>query len=337
MLTLKDIAREAKVSATVVSAVINNKANIKVFVNEVKKQEILEIVRKHNFVPNKRARELASSKTNTIGIILHKLTPYFSMLLEELNKHLVSKGYDLIPFVTDGDPRQEEKFLNLMCDGRVDGIVITGLLDGSHERYEKFAKPPYNLKIATRNPGVFAVPSVYFDELEAGRLAAAHLMGTGIRNLAVFGPNGHCDRIKGFFEYAASSGANVEMLVDEGVDYNNINEIKEFAQRVSFVGTPPVGFFAYNDLYASVLLSALNGRGYSIPEEVSVIGCDNTIVCQLTYPSLSSIDTSIGSSVELLFEKLACLMNGTPVEPWASTVKPSVSVRGSTRALPTEG
>ncbi len=149
--TLSELARKAGVSKTVVSVVANRQENRNVRVREKKRQEIIRLIDRSRFVTSKTAWELVSQRTNTIAVILHKRTPYFSHLLEELHKQAFEKELEIMPCITGGYAVREEAYLNLMRDQRADGIIIAAIVNGRAAHYMKFFSPPYNLKMLLIN------------------------------------------------------------------------------------------------------------------------------------------------------------------------------------------
>ena len=86
-LSIGEIARKVGVSKAVVSAVLNRKENQRIFVSEEKRKKILELAKDIKYFPRKSAKELVTGQTNTIGVIIQRFTPYFSNLVEELQKN----------------------------------------------------------------------------------------------------------------------------------------------------------------------------------------------------------------------------------------------------------
>lgn len=329
-ITLGQIAKKVGVSKTVVSAVINKKENKKIFVSEKKKKEILELVSKYNYYPRKSARELATGRTNTIGVILHRLTPFFSLLLEELQKEAFKKELEITPYITEGIEEKEEEFLMMMSDGRVDGVITTAFVKGSQERYKKFSSPPYNLKILTMTPSLGNIPSVHFDEKKAGRLAAEYLVKIGCRKLCCYGEDEKSERFKDFIEYAknknlpfvAIGGKNFKPYFQDGV---------KFAEKFLSQRELPDGVFAFNDIVAAGLLSELIKNGIKVPDKVSIISCDNTEVCLYTTPQLTSIDTKIKKGAEKAISMFIEMVEGR-LRRKKIVIEPEIVVRDSTRA-----
>ena len=292
-MTITEMAKKAGVSKTVISAICNNKDNQKIFVSGKKKREILDLIEKYGYRPRKSARELASQKTNTIGLIFHRLTPYFSLLVEELQRQAFEKELEIMPYITEGDAEREEEYLSLMRDGRVDGIIIAAFTEGSPARYTKFSSPPDNFKILTISPPVENIPSVHFNEEKAGELAAAHLIAGGCRKLCFFGGDEESGRGKSFLSYIEQRKLPPPLIFTGGEFIAYFPEGKRLAREFLDLRELPDGVFAYNDLLAIALLSELSEKGMRCPGDMAIVSCDNTEICLYPYPALTGIDTNV--------------------------------------------
>ncbi len=330
--TIKDIAGEAGVSVSVVSAIINKKDNHKIFVGKKKKQVVLELIEKHDFIPRKSARALASKKTNTIGIIFNSLSPFFATLLSSIQKEVLKRGLDVITYITYNSPQKEEEYLNLMRDGRVDGVITAARTKGSPERYRKFFSS-YHLRIVTITPFMENIPGVHFEGREAGRLAARHLIERGCRRLCFFGGWKELARIKGFREYIKEEHLPESLLFTcEGFrDDFPLNQ--KLAKEFFKLKPLPDGVLAINDLAGVSLLSEALRKGLKVPEDIAIMGIDNTEICEYAYPSLTSIDLGTELRAELALEKLIKLIEGEPLGELHTKVPFKLVVRESTKDL----
>lgn len=326
--TITSIAREAGVSATVVSAIVNSKENQTVFVGEEKKKKVLALIDRYGYVPQKSARELASRRTNAIGVICQRLTPYFASLVEEFQKQAFARGLEVIAYITEGAERTEEAYLNAMRDGRVDGVIVSALRSDTPARIIRFSSAPFRLKIVSIGPPLQKVPSLHWDETLAGNLVADHLIQQGCRTLTVFGEDETLPRLAGFIRRAREKGAGVCQLAP-GQTGNILGDAKTWLKAITTRNRLPDGVFAFNDLTGIALISELMRQGVKVPEEVAVVGCDNSAVCEYGYPSLSSIDTNVLLTAKTALKKLEQSIAGTPVAPLHTWITPKLVVRES--------
>ncbi len=328
-ISLAGIAKKAGVSRPVVFTVLKNRDGKNIRVSDGTRKKILKIAHDLGYFPPKSARDLFSGRTNTIGIIVHKLTPHFSALLEALNDHAGAAGLDVLPYIVGNSDEKEERCLNMLRDGRVDGVIAAAFAPHSESRYRKFSVPPYNLKIVSISPPIRSVPSVYVDEEGAGAAAAAHLTEIGCTRLCFFGVR-ETGRAKGFEKYLLDHG-RARPIFRTGTGYQSFEDGGKLAAGSFLAKSRPDGVFAYNDLLGLALLREALIRGIRVPQELAIVGCDNSDVCRHTYPQLTSIDTSIPLTVKLALSKLLDLIKDRTVSPLHTIVPVSLVIRESTQ------
>lgn len=330
-ITLLDIAREAGVSKTVVSAVVNDRVDRTVFVSERRKKQIRALIDKYGYRPLKSARALSLRRTNMIGLIINGLPPFFSSLVEEFQKSAFRKGWELTVYINGKDPVREEEHLNLLRDGRVDGVIVSSFAEGGPARCLKYAAPPYGLKMVTISPQIGNLPSVYFDEEKAGALAARHLYETGGKTFCYFGRDQL--RKKGFVDFLRGKNIQCSICLEKTPDSlsGEFSLGRKLAADLLKQPEWPDSVFTSNDDYASALLAEALGRGIRVPDELAIIGCDNTNTCLRTYPNLTSLDINIQGLAEISLDKIIRCIEGKPVQPLHTNVAHKLISRGSTR------
>ncbi|MCM8817866.1 MAG: LacI family transcriptional regulator [Candidatus Omnitrophica bacterium] len=327
-ITIKDIAKKAGVSPAVVSIVLNNKRNTKIFVSEEKRKRILEIAKREKYTPNKYAKALATGRTNTIGIIIQHLEPYTSYLLENLQKYALKKDYELMLYLIEDKIEKEKEIFEKIAYGTTDGLIITHFLSNPEE-YLNYAKL-YKIKIVTITPPIDDLPCVYFDEKIAGEISAKYLIKTGCKRLCVAGGYKDSERFKGFIEYAKKYNITVNEIIDDKVR-GYFEDGFEIAKRILNLKKLPDGIFAFNDTIAGVIISEFNKRGIKIPDEVSIIGCDNTQLCYYTTPNLTSIEIKTKERAKIAIDMIIDIINGKEIKMKQIILKPELVIRNSTR------
>jgi LacI family transcriptional regulator len=328
-LTIRNIAKEAGVSISVVSTILNGKENQKIFVGEKKKKEILELIGKYDYVPNKSARMLVSRRSNSIGIVFNSLTPYFSKLLLSIYNEAEKYGFEVTSYITNNSPEREKKHFNAMKDGRIDGVILSAFSKGGLERYREFASS--KLKIVIIGPFIEGVHGISFEEKEAGRSAAEHLLKKGCKRLCFFGGQENLsDRKEGFIEKVQETGLFPFVFTDANF-LDNFETDKKLAEKFLNTFPLPDGVFATNDLAGIALLTEALRKGIKIPEDLAIIGMDNTEICEYTYPSLTSIDLEIEQRARLAVRKLVKLIKNEPLEKLHTLVPFKLVERESTK------
>ncbi|MCM8785003.1 MAG: LacI family transcriptional regulator [Candidatus Omnitrophica bacterium] len=310
--SLKDIAKLAGTSKVVVYTVLKGRENKGIFVSKKTKEKILKIANQLGYVPPKSAKELFTGRSDTIGIIFHRLTPYFSSLVELIQIEALKNGFEITPYITNGNWKLEKHYLELCRDGRVDGIVTIAHTDKSIELYKEYTKPPFNLKLISYGPPIEGISTIQFDEEKAGRLAASHLIEIGCKSFAFFGGERNSGRCNGFINYLKEKGFEPVIFVkDKFVGYydDGLKLAQEFFSQKEI----PEGVFSNNDILGAVLIKEAKKRNIKVPERLAVIGCDNTEVCLYTEPELTSIDTNIKKTAKKTIELMKKLISGEKI------------------------
>lgn len=306
------IAKIAGVTKPVVYTVLNNREGKGIFASQKTKEKILKIAHELGYVAPKSAKELFSGTSDNIGVIFHDLSHPFAELVSCLQQEANRQNLDITPYLTNGDPQMEEHYLNLTRDGRVDGVLAMSGIEGSVERYRRFAQPPYNLKIlryGEPTPGIF---SIHFDEEDAGRQAARHLIEAGCKRLAFFGGCKNYARAKGFTRYLKEKGETAPLLFTGDKSHCALffPTGKVLAQEFLNLRKLPDGVFASNDLLGIALLSEALKKGLKVPEDMAIIGCDDTEICLYVKPALSSIDIEISLTAKEAIKKIRAIIKG---------------------------
>jgi len=171
-------------------------------------------------------------------------------------------------------------------------------------------------------------------------LAAKHLIEVGCKNFAFFGGDENLIqsggeknflRAKGFVNYLLQKGCRKPVIFSGSGFAQFFNDGKILAQEFLRLKNIPDGIFASNDLLAIALFYELEAHGLKVPEDVAIIGCDNTEICLYTYPNLTSIDINIPVTAQKLISVLKDMIDGKKPIRRQTTVPVSIVVRESTK------
>lgn len=288
--TRKDVAREAGVSETIVSYVVNNNR----YVDKEKRQKVEEAIKKLNYKPNSIARALKGKKLNHIVFIADQIvTEHFSLLVSELDKHAYDLGY-MISLCAN---RNTQQFVSSIISRQYDGVIISSL---------SFPKEYIRQLIDANIPTVLLVNREYGDIKGAAKIDNGLYEGAreNVRYLANLGykhivyidrfskRNNFSDledmRYRGFIEQMKESqltehpekqvitGCRDEAEVAEKVkDYLNKHKVD--------------AIFGRNDKLACIAMQTAQRQGYRIPEDIGVVGFDNSSLGQYTTPPITSM------------------------------------------------
>lgn len=303
--TIYDVAREAGVSIAAVSQVMNGKGKI----SEERRTEILKVMEKLNYQPSVIASALTGKKTYTLGLLVPDISnPFFAEIARAVEDQGHNLGYSLVICSTDNKDERVERYLSLLQQKSVDGMIIGTGMDNKDMLTPLLERSIPVVMIAREMPDL-AVHTVVVDDLVGGTLSARHLLELGHTRMAILAEHAKVissrERVKGFLTTLEEAGIQ---LPDDRV--RNCRYTVEDGKReaIELLEKPaaerPTALFCCNDMLAIGALQAAKQLKLRVPEDVSVIGFDNTILASVTDPPL----TTIAQPIEPMGKKVVDLL-----------------------------
>jgi len=273
-LTIIDIASLAEVSKSTVSRVINKDKHV----NPKTRDKVLSIINELGYVPDNIARSLVTKKTYAIGLIIPDImNPFYSETSKIIEETLRKLGYSLIICNTNNQSILQKKYMNILMQRKVDGIIF-GSVKTNDTNIIKFAEKglPYITyhRRLSNNKSNFVIS----DDIEGVKIAVKYLANMGHKNIAyITGPisfSTGINRLKGFVESRNIFNLNNNSdFIQEG-GYSE-NKSWQATKRLINLTTPPTAIIAANDLMAISALDCILHHGLSVPKDVSLVGYDN--------------------------------------------------------------
>ncbi len=305
-MNITDVAQRAGVSISTVSRVLNNSAYP---VKPATRERVLEEAKKLGFRPNDLARGLLLKRSRTIGLIIPDISnPYYPELSLGIETTASENGYAVIFCNTDRKAEKMEHCVDVLLQKRADGIIIAG--GGTDFTQVSQALWDFETKVALIGRHNLPFPSVQIDNFQAAYEATSHLVELGHRRIAfISGPvnlTSAQDRLAGYRSLLVQQGIGQDdRLIREG----NFGADCGYSTALSLLqGNPiPTAIFAANDRMAVGALAAANDLGLHVPNDLAVVGFDDTIVASQIRPSLTTVAVpayEIGTSVMRLMLKL---------------------------------
>ena len=301
MTTLKDVARQAKVSIATVSNVLNDNDNQ---VGIETKERVLKIIKDMNFKPSKIAKSLRTKKTHTIGIVVEDITVFNTPeIINGIGEHLEEQGYNMILNNLRICQKIGNNFLDIekfkenlstliefIHSRETDGVIYVGAhyrdVSGIANGIEKPIVYTYCYSEGDSSSWI------NFDDEEAAYRVTEHLMGYGHKRIATITGKVNSipcqERLKGYQRAIIDS----KLLINPG--YIKVGDWTyesgyEKAKELLLDQLPPTAIFAMNDLMAGGVIDAARELGLKIPEDLSLIGFDDR-ECSLYYlPKLTTV------------------------------------------------
>ena len=284
MITMTEIAKLTHVSQPTVSRVLNGSMTVAPEIRE----RVLACAREHDYQFNALAKGLQGSKTKLLGVLVTDISNgFFADLAKRIEAEARENGYSIILFNSDYNPRNEQEYLDVVRRYRVDGVLAVPIRETSGEWREYVKKLDVPVVTVTRRAK--GLDSVYVDHAQAGAMVAAHLLERGFRRFLFIGKD-YDGKYVGFRRSLMEIGygpRTANVVYQDDVQMNRALE--------DWLGQSPErgAVFAGNDIYALRVLDALRRLKVSVPEEVGVIGFDDTSMGRYLNPRLSSVSQPI--------------------------------------------
>ncbi|GIN98345.1 HTH-type transcriptional regulator DegA [Siminovitchia terrae] len=333
-ITIYDVAEAANVSIATVSKVINNTGNI----SDKTRKRVKQAMKDLEYHPNILASALMGKQTKTIGLLIPDLAnPFFSELARRIEDRGHELGYNLVICNTDYDGDKEDKYLQLLNQKMVDGFVLASGFEDL-EKVEELIKREIPVVIVARDFPMFSVNAVAIDDFMGGYIAANHLMELGHKNIGVIARDlwSNRERLRGFNhaldEHGLKLNKNFEYIMDIH-DIDHIYEGREMTKKYLLEDDRPTAIFACNDLLAAGAIQEAKELGFKIPENLSVIGFDNTSIATVIDPPLTTIAQPIESMGREVMDLMVSIISGEKKEKSRVTLLPSLVKRKTTKAF----
>ena len=309
--TVMDIAREAGVSVSTVSRIVNGTARVA----DDKRLAVEAAIARLGYRPNLHARSLKMGTSMTIGILTQKIeSPVFNRVMLGIEEGLKDSNY--APIIVSGhwNPKEEMERVQLLMARRIDGLVILngGLGD---DQIREFARRQPVVASGRRLDGP-NLRAVRLDNVHGGYIATKHLLGLGHRRIAhISGSEDHADaidRYKGYLQAHEEAGIPVDpALVFQGEFHENGGALA--MTRLLDSGHPFSAVFAGNDQSAMGAHMVLYRRGLRVPEDISLIGFDNLPATAYLTPPLTTVHQPLYEMGQYLAQTLLSML-GQPSE-----------------------
>lgn len=308
MTTIKDVAKHANVSTTVVSKALNGYSDV----SEETRKKVLKAVEELNYSPNMLAKNLKQKVTKSIALIFSNFERssgkdgvLFQMMtgIFEAASHY---NYEVVLYTRSLSEQQDKSYWQFCKEHKVSGAVITGLK----------TTDPYFLEIVDSNFPCVVIDaditgshtsSVMTDNVEAAKRAVQHLIDRGHRHIGMV--NGHNfavvskERHEGYMQSLADNGIHYDSSLVVNGDYT-----EEYAYHLAedYVKDHPemTAVFFASDLMAIGFMNRCRELDISIPERLSIVGFDDIVLSSYTTPKLTTVKQDFQRMAFTAFEQV---------------------------------
>lgn len=290
--TIADVAREANVSISTISRVINNSKTVS---PELKKH-VFEVIERVGYRPNVLARGLITKQTNTIGLVVSDISnSVIATIAKGINSVCQENNYTVFMCESNGEPERELELLDKLGNHRIDGLVFAGV-DVSRKLTDSMLKLEFPVVLVTQQEayGETRLNTVIHDNYHLMIDAVNFVIANGHRRIAfISGPKkDHSSgmlRLQGYYAVLQENGIPpVESYIRFGdfsfdAGYASMRSIYEESIEL------PTVVLAASDLMAIGAMQSAFHLGLSVPEDISVMGIDDTEIGRYSRPPLSTV------------------------------------------------
>jgi DNA-binding LacI/PurR family transcriptional regulator len=292
--TIVDVARHAGVSISTVSRVLNDSAPVE----DEKVQAVRQAIEALHYQPKAAARILASQETKTIGLLLPLISgDYFAGVLRGVERGVMEGGYDLLIHSTFTDTRQDSPYHRVLGEHNTDGLIVfSDSLDNRELTRLSEMKFPAVL-LHRSSPDRLEIPSVTVENKNGAKKIVEHLIQVHSRCRIVYlrGPEKHEDsywREIGYRQALDEAGIPFDPALIGIGNFDN-HDAQDAIEAMLVDGVEFDAVFAGDDEAASGVLRALRFAGLSVPDQVSVVGFDDSNLAQHLIPALTTVDAQV--------------------------------------------
>ncbi len=331
MITIKEVAELAKVSQATVSRTLNGHATVK----EANKVKVYAAIEKLGYKPNAFAQALASSRSNSIGMLVGSLDgPFYGPLMHNAEDTVRQKNMHLI--VTSGQESKEKEkdSIRFLQSRQVDGLIIHADVLSDDELIE-VAKNTSATIILNRYIPELSNQCICIDNELGGYLATLYLLESGHTRIAcITGQLSKIDsrdRLQGYRNALTEYGLPYDInLIEEGrFDHSgNHEKVRRLLDRDNNI----TAIFCQNDNIALAAYDVCAERGLTIGEDISIVGFDNDTYSQHIRPGLTTVNFPVKEMGIEAANALLALINNEPYQ-LKNKLSPALVIRHSVKKL----
>lgn len=328
--TIYDVAEKAGVSISTVSRVINNTGQI----SDKTRKKVLEVIESMEYQPSLVASALTGKRTGTIGLIIPDVAnPFFAEIAREIEDQCRESGFSLLICNTENNPDTEEMYLDLLKQKSVDGLIIGTITRNPYVK-DEYLQEDFPVARIAYDQRDWRIDAVLVDYFLGGHQAVTHLVQLGHKRLAIMtGNRSHAGNkfcYEAFCQVIAENklALHEEWLIETD---STLEDGRQKALEILSSSDRPTALFASCDSLAIGVYQAAKTMGLRIPEDLSVVGFNNTILASVVDPPLTTIAQPIQEMSRKVMELLMREMEGEKLIKKRVFLAPELIVRSSTK------
>jgi DNA-binding LacI/PurR family transcriptional regulator len=314
-----EIARLAGVSQATVSRVLKGDPQV----NAEMRERVLAVVQQLGYVPDARAQSLRSQRTRLLGLVIHRDPdalagdPFFSALIAMIVEQAGRYDYHLCVDTARTARSQRAIYEELLRTRRVDGLILVE--SETHDRrIERLSREGFPFVLIGRYEPEDAVCTVDNDNISAAHMATDYLLRMGRRRIAYIGGPVELtvtrDRLRGYRDALEAHGIGYDPHRVMFAEFNAHSAASATIDLLS-QSPPPDAILALDDMLAIAAMRTAKQHGYRVPEDLAVVGFNDSPLCEYVEPRLTSVAVEIPALARRATEMLIGLVEGREPNP----------------------
>ena len=315
-LTIYDISEKAGVSIATVSRVLNGSSKVK----ESTRQKIMDIIDEYGYTPNSSARAMGLRSMETIGILCADSSDIFlAKAVYYLEQNLQANGYESLLCCTGYNLDARKNYVNLILSKKVDGLILVGsnFIGSTEEENQYIIESSAKVPVMVLNASYHHdnVYSILCDDMNSMYRATTEMVQSGIKDiLYIYNSLSYSGRKKldGFRMAMQSEKISdyEELVLRIPEKLKSMEEVAGFISDYAAQGHTFHGVIAADDELGIAAVKYAQKNGISIPDELSVIGYNNSVLTGCCTPELTSIDNQLETQTRSLVKTLIGVLSG---------------------------
>lgn len=325
-----DVARQAQVSTITASRALSNPG----LVTSKTRERVLRAAQELGYVPNRLARGLRSGKTHTVAVLTTDTQQRLNTLkLDQLHRELLRHGYQTLLLVQQAGEENSSPSLIAACRDMIDGLVLC-CLEGGPSMEEVASLNAAGVSVVSlEHLSGLEIDVVTADRAHGSYIATRHLLALGHTDVALGQIALDSEvverRASGYRRAMEEAGYTPRIAARPAGGVSSFEDGYRLMQEAREAGIQPSAWLFSDDELAIGAMRALEDQGVRVPEDVAIIGWDNSPLCEYIRPRLSSITQPVQETVRRLIQRLLERMNGRADAATLSLVPPELVVRES--------
>ncbi|MBX6764827.1 MAG: LacI family transcriptional regulator [Rubrobacteraceae bacterium] len=345
-INIHDVAREARVSASTVSNVLNGRLDR---MRPETSERVLRAIEQLGYTTNQLARQFRTGRVLTIGLIVPSVAnPFWGYVARSVEEAASAQGYQVLLCNAERDPNCERRYAETLLASGVRGVIF-GSSPLSFDHLAALAQRGLQILAFDRriqHADEVVVDSVGIDNVLGAKLATTHLIGLGHRRIGLLsGPIrtvSRQDRLKGYQKALQEADIEIDQqLIWEGKPISGFGDAESAelgrlgAHELLSLPNRPTALFAINDMYALGAYAGAQELGFRIPEDLSIVGFDDlSPFAAIATPPLTTVRQPIQQMMRIAVEYLIGRLEKTRSSPPEQLIAaPELIVRKSTQKV----